>query len=315
MADSAYRTHRVRSVSTGFDITRQVQSGLPPSRARPASASRASERSRVRIALGSRFRHLLLVDTRLAPATILAIVLCLPAEVGLAQTPPDDTRARIHFQSGREYFDAGDYEAALREFEVALENSGRAELHYNLSLCHERLGAFDVAAEHLGIYLREVSPPNSRELEQRLAGLRQRASLAQHDAASESNPSQAHWERTEATLELGPPEASHEASYPISMVGFGVAAAGLVSVAVFGAWTLAENERLSRCKPGCAPSATNTIAWTAPLTDASFAIALAGAVVGVVGFLLPETSANVETGFMVRPWIGRELGAEGSLRW
>lgn len=103
---------------------------------------------------------------------------------GTASAQDTDERARTHFQSGTAYFDAGNYESGLREFQEAYDLSGRPGLLYNLYLCEERLGHLPEAATHLERYLAEVEDLGERRgvLEQRLENIRRRAAEEQREA-------------------------------------------------------------------------------------------------------------------------------------
>ncbi|MBN1656297.1 MAG: tetratricopeptide repeat protein [Deltaproteobacteria bacterium] len=104
-----------------------------------------------------------------------------------AQQDKADETARIHFQAGTSYYETGDYELALREFNRSYELSGRPELQYNISLTYEKLGDLEAAIEALQKYLSEAKDiPNRRTLEIRLANLgkrleQQREAFAQED--------------------------------------------------------------------------------------------------------------------------------------
>src|SRR5690242_17296528 len=97
--------------------------------------------------------------------------------VGAARAEPaDDEIARAHFKAGSGYFDNGDYEAAVREFERAYAMSPHPQLLYNLYMANERLADWSEAARCLQEYLRTVEEevPNREALEARLANLKRR---------------------------------------------------------------------------------------------------------------------------------------------
>ena len=73
-----------------------------------------------------------------------------------------DDRARLHFQAGASYYEAGDYEDALREFQRSHALSQRSELFYNFSLCYQQIGDLDNAALYLRRYLDEVESIENR---------------------------------------------------------------------------------------------------------------------------------------------------------
>ena len=78
-----------------------------------------------------------------------------------------------HFTSGRAYFDSGDYQRALQEFEQAYALSRREDMHYNLFLCKERIGNVSEAIRELEAFL-ATNPPTRSTLEPRLTALRVR---------------------------------------------------------------------------------------------------------------------------------------------
>jgi tetratricopeptide (TPR) repeat protein len=106
-------------------------------------------------------------------------VLCVALSAGA-----QDERARLHLQAGASYYEAGDYEDALREFQRAHVLSQRPELFYNFALCYQQLGDLQNAATYLRRYLDEVqSIENRDQLERRHANLLERI------AAQEADPS------------------------------------------------------------------------------------------------------------------------------
>lgn len=214
---------------------------------------------------------------------------------GLALTPTPtaaqvdesaDARARAHFSAATAYYDEGDYAQAVVEFRAAYDLSQRAGLLYNVYLCEERLGHLAEAITALEGYLAsDAAIDNRPTLESRLTHLRER------QAAGES------------TVEEEP-ETHVAASEPnvVAIAGFSVAALGVVGFAVFGPLTLAEDGRLrGSCSPACSSSETELIGATSIASDVSLGVALAGAVVGVIGLVLPvhtsgETSARLRLG-------------------
>ncbi len=105
----------------------------------------------------------------------LSILLSATALTVSAQPSGSDQRARLHFQAGSSYFDTGDYEEALREFQRAYQLSHRAALFYNFSLVYERLGDLRNASQFLQRYLAETENIRDRAThEQRLANMQRR---------------------------------------------------------------------------------------------------------------------------------------------
>ncbi|MCB9598435.1 MAG: hypothetical protein H6719_37320, partial [Sandaracinaceae bacterium] len=93
-------------------------------------------------------------------------------------------RARIHFQAGASYYEAGAYEDALREWSRAYDLSHRAELLYNFSLAHQGLNHLEQARDYLRQFLDQVTDiPNRANLELRIENLERR--IAEQQAAAE----------------------------------------------------------------------------------------------------------------------------------
>jgi tetratricopeptide (TPR) repeat protein len=110
---------------------------------------------------------------RLSPAA--AIVLFW----SVAAFADDLDRARLHDQAARSYYAAGDFRAALREFETAYRYAERPSLLYNIAQCWDRLGDVAKTIEHLERYLTTVpDAPDRSAVESWLANLRTRAGVA-----------------------------------------------------------------------------------------------------------------------------------------
>src|SRR5688500_8872763 len=92
-------------------------------------------------------------EDSLRASTICVVAAALVSLTSTAWAQPgaqtDDERARMHFQAGNAYFQTGEYDAALREFQRSYELSARPALFYNMALVHERLGNLEQAIAHL----------------------------------------------------------------------------------------------------------------------------------------------------------------------
>lgn len=124
--------------------------------------------------------------------SLLISTLVLVATARAQQDKSDET-ARIHFKAGTSYYETGDYELALREFNRSYELSGRPELQYNISLTYEKLGDLEAATQALEKYLNDAKDiPNRKTLELRLSNLNKRleqqreAATAEQAAATEA---------------------------------------------------------------------------------------------------------------------------------
>jgi tetratricopeptide (TPR) repeat protein len=134
-----------------------------------------------------------------------------------AQQEKSDETARIHFKAGTSYYDTGDYELALREFNRSYELSGRPELQYNISLTYEKLGDLEAAIKALEKYLNEAKDiPNRKTLELRLANLNKRLEQQREAAAAEQAVPAAADEQpgSDGDVAKGQPEEAQEPVQP-----------------------------------------------------------------------------------------------------
>src|SRR5688572_6154877 len=83
---------------------------------------------------------------------LAGIALSIAAGPASAQQSQDE-RARFHFEVGRTYFDEGNYERAVEEWQRSYELSQRPELLLNIVTTLERLGRYGDAADGLERYL------------------------------------------------------------------------------------------------------------------------------------------------------------------
>jgi tetratricopeptide (TPR) repeat protein len=81
-----------------------------------------------------------------------------PREPLASPTDADLERARSLYAEGRELYLRGNWGGAIVAFEYSYELSGDPNLLYNISLCYDRLSAFEQAIEYLNYY-RELAPP------------------------------------------------------------------------------------------------------------------------------------------------------------
>lgn len=279
------------------------------------------------------------------PAVVLLACGLAFAPVARAQ---DDQRARLHFESGASYYEAGEYEDALREFQRAYELSQRAQLFYNMSLCYQNLGDFAQAASYLERYLNEVpNIENRANLEIRLRNLRERVAHQEGARAGEAAAPVAAAGAQGASGERGQPERGEQAAGGLAeagpsdgasveprragggdgvnggaIAGFSVAAAGLVLGGIFGALTVAEDGRIAGTPCGgartCGDSDLGDLRTFAALADVGFGVALLGAAVGVVFLAVGGSSSDGDdrrASFEVVPRAARDgagLVLEGS---
>lgn len=242
----------------------------------------------------------------------LAVPLLATAPSARAQLSSDEERGRLHFQAGASYYEAGDYEDALREFERAWELSQRAELFFNLSLCHQQLGHLPEAIDYLARFLSEVENIENRaNLERRLENLRERQAEAEAEAAAQ--PDQADEADDEPSLAT-PSPAPGAGPNVGAIASFAAAGVGVVMLGVGGGLALAEKGDLE--DRGC-PDATDgepcdvsALRTRAAIADVGLGLTVVGAALGVVLLLVGggEDDPEAEAGLRLDPWMGRTGG-------
>ncbi|MFO0708232.1 MAG: tetratricopeptide repeat protein [Sandaracinus sp.] len=235
-----------------------------------------------------------------------------------AQITDLDERARVHFQAGTDYFERGDYEAALRELELAHQMSPRPALLYNLGSCLERMGRLDDAADRLEQYVAEAHPADGAAISERAQRLRARA-RAVAGGSSESRPDTGSDSRSDTgsdsrsdtgsdsrsdtgsdgrsdtgsdspsdspsgdPSDAGSGAGSGRTPHVASWITLGVGAAALAGFAVLGGLALAEDGALeTRCGTSCTRDDVGTLEGLAIGADVSLAVGLVLAATGVV---------------------------------
>lgn len=229
----------------------------------------------------------------------LGIVGSAFAQEGGATDEDLDERARVHFHAGRDYYERGDYDGALREITLAWEMSHRPELLYNLGACHERLGHLVEAADYYEQYLAALpGVENSAAVAERVVRLRERAEAAVEgtDTHETTEGDTGEGDTSTDAADTVPPPVTPPSSpgpHPVSFVVLGVGAAGLVAFGVLGGLALAEDDTLAReCGTACSPSRASTLEALGIGADVSLGVGATLAALGVV--LLFTTQADSE---------------------
>lgn len=250
-------------------------------------------------------------------AVATSIVLSAAASAS-AQESPLDERARLHFASGASYFDAGNYERALEEFQTAFDLSQRADLLYNIYLSHERLGNLDEAIANLERYLADVEMDAERRavLEQRLANLRARAAASETepptpqetgtDTPTETDTSAADTTETQTSPAPAPaPSPADDSGSGLStaaLFAFIAAGTGLVLAGVFGTMALVEYNGLDDdCGPGCSDDQVSSLRTFNLIADISLGVAVVG---GILGAVLQATGGGSDDEPAATAWLG-----------
>lgn len=203
-----------------------------------------------------------------------------------AQDEPDRA-ARLHFETGASYYQAGNYADALREFQRAYELSHRVQLFHNYSRCYEHLGDFQNAVVYLRRYLEEVEEvPDRAVLELRLANLERRAQETASSPPEDADTSPA-------------PAAAGGSPTPVGAIAlYGVAGAALISTAVFGGLTIAEHSALQAdcgATRSCSEEQLGDMRAFALVSDISLGLTIAAAAAGTVLLIVELGSGSSES--------------------
>jgi tetratricopeptide (TPR) repeat protein len=218
-------------------------------------------------------------------ALLLALSWIALPSAAFAQSDDSIDRARPHFVAAQQYYEDGEYAAALREFRRAHELTSQPEILYNIALCYERLGDFPNAVSSLEQYLATEQEVAERAgAEERLARLRQ--TIAQRDELeTPSAPA------TETAPVVAPVEEESEPLPVVPIAVLSVAGVTLIAGVILGSLAITTHDSLARdC--GAAGCSDGQIAELNALTisaDVSFGVSLAAAVAGLVlALVLPE---------------------------
>lgn len=103
----------------------------------------------------------------------LALSLSLLSNAASAADDINDLEiAKAHYGTGQDYFAAGRYQFAVKEFLEAHRLSGKPLLLYNIALCYEKLDDPGRVTRYYRQYLRErADAPERAEVERKLARL------------------------------------------------------------------------------------------------------------------------------------------------
>jgi tetratricopeptide (TPR) repeat protein len=230
----------------------------------------------------------------------------------------DDERARTHFTSGRSYFEEGNYEQALDEFNHAYDLSHRDALLVNIANCQERLGQWREASTTLERYAASLATDAEERpvMERRIASLRQRAD--QHDAEEAARLAAVEHDSTTTTTTTTTPPPS-TTSRPASdgllipaAIAFGVGGAAAIAWGVLGGLALSDQGSI---QAGCGATRSCTAAEVSEMNsfalgaDVSMSIALVAVAAGVILIVVdPPHGASGESSARLMPWGDRNGG-------
>lgn len=240
-------------------------------------------------------------------AAIVGVLMCTSA--ALAQEDSDE-RARLHFESGRSYFDEGAYERALQEFERAYELSPRVAMLFNLGTTYERLGRLGEAADAFEGYLEGTPDAQNRAtLTRRIANLRRRAASQESGSSEGSETTETTTTTTTSTQTTtdAPPSSGGGGGGDGLLIGgiaaLSVAGVGLAMTGIFGGLTLSEQGTI---EDGCGATAScsedqiSDLRTFATVTDVSWIVAAVAGATGVVLLALGLTAGGDDSQASIR---------------
>jgi tetratricopeptide (TPR) repeat protein len=222
---------------------------------------------------------------------LLVASLCLGApSQGAAQCA--DELARKVFEAGFAYYEAGEYEEALRSFLRSYAMCPKPEQQKNIGATHERMGNLSAAIEAYEVYLR-TAPSGADDLDAiqvRVSNLRRReATSAPSASATPSAPPPPPPALTPAAAPTPAPPSQPDRTPAVLVLG----ASGVVAVGSLITGLLAlsrSNEAEESCSPRCPDSVVKPIdrlRWT---STALTGVAILG--VGVGSFLWWRSGAS-----------------------
>lgn len=208
-----------------------------------------------------------------------------------AQSDAQEQRARVHVESGRQYYEEGRFARAAEEFERAHELSGKADLLYIIFFAQRDAGRLEEATKALQAYLAEVSgQPNRSKLEARLATMQaqlERRRAEDDGAAPDRDASSEQREDEASEIPLGP---------IATMGGGGTLLLGALVTGILA--KKAESDLDAACpgRVGCDPadeSIRDRMKRLGVATDVLWITGAAAAAGGLVWFLLARDGSEV----------------------
>jgi tetratricopeptide (TPR) repeat protein len=94
---------------------------------------------------------------RIALVALVAVVALRAAPAGAEPDAENRAKAAEHFKQGRAFFQRGDFDRALAEYQAALDLSAEPLLIFNIALCHDRANQPELALKAFQRYL-ELAP-------------------------------------------------------------------------------------------------------------------------------------------------------------
>jgi tetratricopeptide (TPR) repeat protein len=107
---------------------------------------------------------------------LLVVLAAASPRVAVAQAlDPDEEAARRHFERGLTHYDAGEYQAALDEFDAVKRFHDSPALDYNIARCYDRLERYQEAVTYYERYVsQKPDAADAAATRERIATLRAR---------------------------------------------------------------------------------------------------------------------------------------------
>lgn len=229
---------------------------------------------------------------------LLVLLLPLLARAG-GEAPaedPDTEVARRHFARGSEFYRAGQYDQALKEFEASRRVKGLAPLDYNIGRCLDRLERYPEAIAAYRRYLDAAShAPDLVEVRERVSVLEQR--LAEEDAA-QARPPPPLPPPPQLVVVDAPPLRRHGSFLAPGLVAGLAVASAVAALGLYYGSVVPDYDALlsgpSSCRP-CTPDQYAGVQSRAYATYALGAIAGVAAAVDVVLWIVQARGSDVRT--------------------
>ena len=260
-------------------------------------------------------------------ATALAFALSLAAlSPGHALAQCAEEPARKVFEAGKQYYDTGYYDDALKSFRRAYDMCPKAGLLKNIGATEERLGNLAAAIEAYEQYVKAAPTADDRDATLLLIGNLKKRVVAPPPSASSSasaapsappppsaSSAVAPPPPPPPTLPPPPPEAPNRVP---AYVALGVAGAATIGAVITGLVAKSRYDHAnSNCAPRCPDSEVSGVKSMALVSTILTGVAVVS--VGVSGVLFfTAKPAQTTTGLVPYATVGAAPGGvSGSLRW
>ncbi|HEY0987731.1 MAG TPA: hypothetical protein VGD80_11795 [Kofleriaceae bacterium] len=173
------------------------------------------------------------MTVRALPLALAAAIAVLGLRAAPVDAQPDRAarqKAAAHFKQGQAFFQVGDYDHALVEYQAALDLSAEPSLVFNIALCHDRANRPEQALDAFRHFL-ELAPDSAvadeaREDIARLTPIVEKIRTERAERAEQARLRAEEARRTDAAQRVEPPPAPRPPSRPPSRAPLYVMAAG-----------------------------------------------------------------------------------------